>query len=413
MNRTRLRILLVLAAFLIAGAVGGALSGNHVGYEQAMDRSRMLPGGAIRCNPGPWGELSYTPFSIAAPDEMLPVRMIEAGGTRWFFTGYTADAFVNLLESTSLTPDQQHQWLGPDVFTVRTDGIELTPTPDMVFGLTQDAREKFYRILAASTENDQALNFIPKEEVDGWFSSNGVSKETKAMFRQLCCERGEYLMFSGVAAVLSRLPTYEDKAHFAKALTQQRTLLLRLHITPESDIDALAKYWGVGCYHTDARTMLKSLTTIPQGTWMSIMMLLPDLPSSEIYDYPNITDNPLNGPVVNRDCAWTSLNFFNEVPNPAFGTMSGVLKEISANYIPVTGQPRYGDLILFARPDQYLVHAAIYIADDICFTKNGSTLMHPWMLSKIDEVTKHFAFQIDPDQKLTIRYFRKKEFAQD
>jgi hypothetical protein len=175
-------------------------------------------------------------------------------------------------------------------------------------------------------------------------------------------------------------------------------------------VDALAKYWGIGCFHTDARTMLKSLSTIPQGTWMSIMMVLPDLPSAELYDYPNIADNPLNGPPVNRDCAWTSLNFFNEKPDPSFGTMAGVGSEISANYVPVTGQPRFGDLILFAKPDHYLVHAAIYIADDICFTKNGSTLMHPWMLSTIDDVTRHFAFEIAPDQKLTIRYFRKKQF---
>lgn len=410
MKRISIPIVVILAAFLAAGAVGGLVSGRHAGYEQAMDRSKMLPGGAIRCKPGPWGELSYTPFSIAAPDDLLPVRSMEATGTRWFFSGYTTDSFVTLLQSTSLTPDQQHQLLGPDTFTVRSDGIELTPSPDMVFALPRDAREKFYQILAQSAENDQQLNYVPKAEVDGWFSANGVSPEAKTMFRSLCCERGEYLMFSGVAAVLSRLPTYDEKAHFTKALTQQRTLLLRLHLTPQSDVDALAKYWGVGCSHTDARTMLKSLSTIPQGTWMSIMMVLPDLPSAELYDYPSITDNPLNGPPVNRDCAWTSLNFFNEVPDPSFGTMSGVLRELSANYKEVTGQPRYGDLILFARPDHYLVHAAIYIADDICFTKNGSTLMHPWMLSTIDDVTKHFAFEIDPDQKLTIRYFRKKEF---
>ncbi len=404
------RIALILLVFLLAGAVGGAISGRRVGFDRAMDRSKILPGGAIRCNPGPWGDLSYTPFSIAAPEALLPVRTMEANGTRWFFKGYTADSFVNLLQSTTLTPDQQQQLLGPDMFNIRPDGIELTPSPDMVFSLPRDAREKFYQIIAQSAENDPQMNYVPKDEVDGWFSANGVSPETKALFRRLCCERGDFLMFSGVAAVLSRLPTYDEKAHFTKALTQQRTMLLRLHLTPQSDIDALTKYWGVGCSHTDVRMMLKSLATIPQGTWMSIVMLLPDQPAAEVYDYPNITDNPLNGPAVNRDCAWTSLNFFNEHPDPSFGTMGGVQKELSTNYAPITDSPRYGDLILFARPDQTLVHAAIYMADDICFTKNGSTLMHPWMLSTIDDVAKHFAFQIDPNQHLIIKYFRKKEF---
>jgi len=135
-------------------------------------------------------------------------------------------------------------------------------------------------------------------------------------------------------------------------------------------------------------------------------MILPNLPAAEIYDYPDIIDNPLDGPPVNRDCAWTSLNFFLDQPNPNFGKMQYVQKELEENYRPLDGKPRYGDLVVVARPDGYMVHVAIYIADDIWFTKNGSTLVHPWMLSTATDVCKQFEFQLNPDQHLTVKYLR-------
>jgi len=401
-------IAFVLACLLI-GTLAGFVTGQRVGNEEGSDRSHPLPNTSIACRPGPWGDLTYTPFSIAAPDDLIPVRGLEANGTHWFFKGYTADSFVTLLQSTSLSPDQQHALLSPPVFNARPDGVELTPTPDQLFGLPPDARARMYQVLAQSPENDQEMNFIPKDAVDAWFAVCGVSKDTSALFRKLCCERGDYLMFSGLSAILSRLSTYEEKLHFAKALTEQRTMLLRLRLNPQSDVDALAKYWGRGCARTDPRAILKSLAAIPNGTAISILMLMPDLPAGEIYDYPH-ADNPMDGPPVNRDCAWTTLNFFKDEPEPAFGTLEGVARELKANYLPVPDAPRYGDAVLFARPDGFVVHMAVYIADDICFTKNGSTMMHPWMLSKLDDVSRQFAFQIGPQEKLTIRYFRKKEF---
>jgi hypothetical protein len=398
----------IVVICLLIGGLGGFFPGKHAGVAAASDRSKRLPNASIPCKPGPWGDLSYTQFTIAAPDDMVPVRTIEAGGTQWFLAGYTADTFISLLQSTTLAPELQQQFLSPSVFHALPNGIELTPSPDLIFALPEDARGKIYQVLAKSPENDGQMNFVAKDMMGEQFSSSGISNGTMGLFRKLCYERGDYLMFSGVAALLSRIPTYEEKLAFAKALTRQRTMLLNLHVTPQSDVDALTQYWDRGCWGTDVRTIFQSLKAIPNGTYMNIMMVLPDLPSAEIYDYPNIVDNPLVGPPVNRDCAWTSLNFFRDVPDPDFGKKDAVLKELNDNYEPVKGEPRYGDLVLVARPDGFLIHLAIYIADDIWFTKNGSNLVHPWMLSTSSDVLKQFQFQINPDQQLTIRYYRNK-----
>lgn len=393
---------------IVLGILGGFLAGRHIGFEQAADRRRQLPNGSILCKPGPWGDLSYTPFNIAAPDDLLPVRSIEAKGTDWVLKGCTTDSFITLLQSTSLGAEQQRAFLAPAVLHVRPDGIELTPPPELVFALPEDAREKLYRVIAQCPENDGQIHFIHLDTLDDRFSGSGVSANTLAMFRQLCCQRGNYLVFSGLPALLSRLPAYDEKLHFVKALTRQRTMLLRLHITPKSDTDALAQYWGKGCWGTDVRTFLQSLTTIPNGTWMSILMVLPPLPTEEIYDYPTVTDNPLAGPPVNRDCHWTSLNFFRDVPDPNFGKTEFVMRELKENYFPDPGDPLYGDLVLFSKPDGTVIHSAVYIADDICFTKNGSTVIHPWMLSTMSDLIDQYSFEVDPGQKLTVSYFRSK-----
>lgn len=384
----------------------GYLAGHHLGFQEGADRRRQSPNGSILCKPGPWGDLSYTPFTIAAPDVLLPIRTLEANGTRWFFKGYTPDSFVSLLQSTNLTPDQQHALLAPAVFHPQPGGISLTPPPNLVIAIPDDARAQLYQVLGQFGENENEIYFIHKDTIEERFTGSGVSLDTLALFKHLSYQSGNYFVFSGLPALLSRLPTYQQKVQFVKALTRQRTMLLRLHITPASDIQALTEYWGKGCWNTDVGTILQSLTAIRTGTWMNILMVLPPLPTEEIYDYPTIADNPLNGPPVNRDCHWTSLNFFRDVADSDFGKPEYVLKELKENYSLAPADPRYGDVVIFSKPDGSIVHSAVYIADDICFTKNGSSVVSPWMLATIPDLTDQYSFMVPPGQSLTVQYFR-------
>lgn len=393
---------------IILGSLAGFFIGNRVGFDQGADRRRLQPNGSTLCKPGPWGDLSYIPFTIAAPDDLLPVRTLESKGTHWFFKGYTPDSFVTFLQSTSLTPDQQHALLAPAVFHVQQDGIALTPTPDQVISLPDTARAQFYEVLARFPENETEIYFIHKDTLDERFSNSGVSFQTLGLFKHLSYQSGNYFVFSGLPALLSTLQTFPEKLAFVKALTRQRTMLLRLHITPKSDIPALTEYWGKGCWGTDVSTILQSLTAISTGTWMNILMVLPPLPTEEIYDYPTVVDNPLDGTPVNRDCHWTSLNFFRDVPDPNFGKPEFVLRELKDNYSPAPADPRYGDIVLFSKPDGTIIHSAVYIADDICFTKNGATIIYPWMLSTISDLLEQYSFQAPPGQSLTVSYFRNK-----
>lgn len=408
MPRIPSRLTVIVAPSLVLGILAGYFYGSIVGFSVA-NQQQQIPSGSIPCKSGPWGDLSYTPFAISAPDDLLPVRALESRGTHWFFKGYTAENVVSLLQTTSLSLEQQRAFLDPSVFHTHNDGIELAPSADMVFSLPEDARGKLFQILIQFPENHSDIDVIEQRSLDERFSAGGVSAESAALFKRLCYQRGDFLLYSGLSALLGRLPTYEEKLRFVKALTREHTMLLDLHITPKTDINALLEYWGKGSWNSDVRTVLQSLAAIPTGTWMNIFIILPALPTSEIYTYPNPGDNPLTGPPVNRDCAWSSLNFFRNVPDPDFGTTDGAMRELKENYSPVPGDPRYGDVVLFTRPDGSIVHAAVYIADDICFTKNGGAVTHPWMLASVPDLLRHYSSDVNPDQTLTVGYYRNKQ----
>jgi hypothetical protein len=209
--------------------------------------------------------------------------------------------------------------------------------------------------------------------------------------------------------MLTRLPAYEEKVRFMKALTRQKTMLLRLRLTKDSDVAELSRYWGRGCWAANVRTILESVDQVPGGTFMSLMALLPPQPSSQLYFYPVPRPASANQPGPVRDCHWTSLNFFRTWEDQEPVDPASFVRQISGNYYPVSGDPRYGDVLILARPDGEIVHSAVFIAADVVFTKNGATELYPWMLSTIPELLKHYSFQAPEGQQLSVRYFRSKD----
>jgi hypothetical protein len=394
------------AIFILLVGVGAG-----VGVDRWFSTGRTitaLPVGSVRAKPGPWGELYSIPFTIAAPDEALPIRTFEAGGTHWFFKNLGFDQLRSLLQAEDLSVSQREALLDPGVLNVTAGGIDLKPPFDVLLALSPKARSSIYRYLSQFSENNPEIHFINKATLEDRFAGSKVSSQTLALFRKLSCEYGDYLVFSGLSAMLGELPSYDEKLHFFKALTRQKTMLFRLRVGPDSDLVGLQSYWGRGGASTDVKTILESVSKIEGGTYVNILMLLPPLPTSELYTYPTIPDNPLNGQATIRDCHWTSFNFFRDVPDPRASGPDYYIQQLKTNYAPAIGDPRYGDLVLFSKPDGTIIHSAVYLADDVAFTKNGGTVINPWMLATIDSLLKQYSFQVAPDQKLTVSYYRNK-----
>ena len=99
------------------------------------------------------------------------------------------------------------------------------------------------------------------------------------------------------------------------------------------------------------------------------------------------------------------MNFFAEQPDDRFLDVDEVVQTLAQDYYRIFGNPRLGDVVVFLDADGMLVHSAVYVADDVLFTKNGPSSLHPWMLMKLDDMMDFYPRR----QGLKTRYFRRKD----
>jgi uncharacterized protein YfaT (DUF1175 family) len=87
--------------------------------------------------------------------------------------------------------------------------------------------------------------------------------------------------------------------------------------------------------------------------------------------------------------------FFNNPPDDRYHDSDVWGDALEQNYTKVR-QASFGDLIVFYRPDGVPIHMVVYIADDVVFTKEGSSSWHPWTLMKWDDLMAHYTLDYLP-----------------
>lgn len=399
-----------IAILALLAALGTGVALGRLGKNQSAASSPELVADRVTtAKPGPWGHLEYLPISIECPEELLPVHAFESTVTHWIFKGYTVEKYLRLLDEVGISGSLREELRSAEVLHAVEGGLDVTPTHNIVLNLPAAARKPIYTILAAFPENGSSLIFIQAKTVDERFAKSGVSAATIELFRKLSCEYGRYVIFSDVPSIFSQIPTYDERVHFLKALTRQSTMIVKIHVTADADLDGLMSYWGKACWSKDARPLLESLARIPGGARLDISHLLPPSPSALLYTFP-LPANPLDGPAVRKDCHYTAFNFFRDPPDARYANKEFIVERLKEDHFPVPSDPRYGDLVLFLTPDGQLIHSAVFLADNIVYTKNGDTSLHPWMLSTVQDLIDQYSFQVPPDKALEVKFFRNKYY---
>ena len=75
------------------------------------------------------------------------------------------------------------------------------------------------------------------------------------------------------------------------------------------------------------------------------------------------------------------------------------LRYLRDHYSEVAGEPALGDIMTFYNVHQEPVHACVYVAGDVVFTKNGATLFSPWVLMAYQDMLAYYSM----DGQLTLR----------
>ena len=266
-------------------------------------------------------------------------------------------------------------------------------------------------LLAQFPENTLHRNpfFFTEKSFDEHFAQSGVSDATIALVRKLCCSYRNCLYFSDLPAVLQQTPNYDERVRLIRALSRRATLLVNLRITPASDLNALAAhYWspaGLGQGpHAHVEITRAKARRRPPGPHRT--------PAAAAHraalQFSHARHCFHVVPRAARICHWSSFNFFRDPPDDRYSDPGFVSQQLQQEYDPAPAEPRYGDLVVFIKPSGEIIHSAVYLADNIVFTKNGAHYLQPWMLNTIADLLDTYSFQTPPDQPLTIKFYRKK-----
>ena len=355
---------------------------------------------------GSWGRLEIVPMTIAPPRELLwQAELDNSGAVTWHFPKMSLSQLNDKLIELGLPDSIQTALRSQAKLNPTIDGYTVSPGRELVLGLAPEVRAKLYVLLHHFAENrDQANGFrFCGTSVEAWFADSPILPETKRLVTPLVYRDASFLFFSDLRSVEPLLPSAEERIALIRALTRESTMLLKLEVSEESDVKSLVNYWGRGGRDKEVRPILDSLSRIGGRQSLDVTQLLPPIARQRIYTYP--IPRP-DGKTIKRDCYWTAMNFFSEQPDDRFGDVDKVFEALKEDYYRIHGNPQFGDLVIYLGQEQEPIHAAIYIAADVLFTKNGTTVARPWMFIKMEDM-KHFYPRTD---KKTVFFFRRKGF---
>lgn len=360
---------------------------------------RSKPGTEIHT--GAWGQLEALRIPLINPNAEPPDAERRFGAPQWFFEGICEQQLTNFFNSCSLTEVQRTALLDRHNWTITTNGCTVAPPPSLVRSLSSAARQSIYAVLAKSAANfPQCHPFrFPIDGFERCLAASGISSASIAVLKPLTYREGASLCFSDLQAAKELLSSAAFQ-QLVETLYEVPVYRLRLRVEPQSDIDALVHYWGVGGRSNLIRPLLTSLTRVPEGTTVSILHLLPSFPAMRLYTFPTGWNDAETSA---QDCFFTALNFFNDKPDTNFHSFQHVQRVLASEYSSVGTNTLYGDLVLLLDPAGNAMHAAVYIADDFVFTKNGVSPSQPWALMKMSEMLLLYYGAGSPGHMLILR----------
>ena len=376
---------------------GRGLAWKHLG-EPAKNSSTT-----ITSTNAPWGRIEYTPLALDRPEEYFTNDFSQAAPrTLWIFRNQTEQQLHDVLGAFDFT-EATRAWLTNRAhwqFTPRA--IVLAPTPELVVSLSPATRQKFYQLLAQNPEN--VLHATPfrfrADGFDDWFADCGLSREKIALVRNLTYEQDGGLCFAD-APTFAALSTPEETKSIIKCLWRVSTFVAKLRVGPDTDVDKLMQYWSPLGPAREYRPLIESMTRVPEGATLNLSYLLPAFARLRLYTYPN----PHDRDVAREDCFWSSMNFFNTMPDNRFFNPEHTQKVLDADYARVRDESRrFGDLLMLTSANNQALHMCVFIADDMVFTKNGANTQQPWVLMKLPEMLG----QYEKAKPFQVRVYRRR-----
>ncbi len=345
----------------------------------------------------------YSSLPLHEPDELLTDTSRPLSSPRWYFGNCSSEQLTALIDSLGLRAQDKAALLEPSRWQASGNGFYLTPPPALVLEMDAATRARLYSFLAAYPENSAQRNpfRFPLDGFTRWFARSDLGAEQYEVLRRLTYTNGETICFCD-GSIVQRLFSTKDFRRLVKALYGESTFLMRLRVTPQSDVEAIVNNWAKGRSASAIRPLVEALAKTSGVGSLPISYLLPPFARLRLYTYPNPAADPS---APREDCFWTAMNFFNEQPDPQFFDPEKVSRGLQSGYYQPQDEPAFGDVIVLADAHDKPVHMCVYLADDVVYTKNGMGTLHPWVLMKIPDLMNDYV----AEAAVRIRVYRAKK----
>ena len=356
---------------------------------------------------GHWGDIVIRDVLLDLPDEfvMLPS---DSKDNQWFFEGYTWAMVIDLLKSAQLSDQALHDWITTTPRRHDTDGIRLMPTDQQILDLSPESRSILYPILTGMSANSDVKDVIcfKKEILNQQLKDSGLSRSSLDLLNRLLYRNpsSPLLIFSDWDVALRQIASNAEKRLFVKTLSRKPSLLAEIRVTPDSNIDQLVNYWGVGGRRKDIEPLLASIKSLKTNVDLSLVCLLPPFVRDRVYSYPFPSSD---GTGIKQDCFWTAFNTFNLTPDDNLSEMDYIAHKLEHEYYKIYEPSQLGDIICLSVGEKKVIHAAIFITTDIVFTKNGYDFTQPWILMRKSDMLEIYKARY-PASTLQPIFFRKR-----
>jgi len=272
----------------------------------------------------------------------------------------------------------------------------IHPPAELVLSLSPEARGNLYAELSRSPANFY-MHFPACQvgnSLDLAMYEGGLNPTMAALIKSLLFQRDGVTFFSDFELVLGRATSADERHAIMKALTREPAVVARMRIRPTTDVDKLLGYWtqAPGVRLKDLRPLIESIKRLPDGATISLLYFLPPFARERLYTFPL---PPQDGDPA-MDCHWTSLNFFNANPDPRLGDPAYAGRKLLADYYEVQRPGKYGDVIVLLDHEGNGIHSAVYLADDLVFTKNGNNPNQPFMLMRLNNLVAKYSIRGTP-----------------
>lgn len=338
------------------------------------------------CSPGPWGDIEYV-WTHLDPPAFYFEELLQQLTTQWFFQEISRKEVIELLESCGLGGGKiPASWLYE-----AAGGILIEPPNDFLEITEIESIQEIQKFILRRSGNLSSLGEFVVENGDFRASTVGLDlpEELVRWTQERCFQLGGRTIFADTRFALSRITDAELRVRFLRALARTRSMIARLNISTDSDLKEIANWWSSGPNFQRPLPLLEAALETRGVETIDLIHLLPP-GAKRVLNTFALRRDVFNG--FAPDCYWAAMNFFEGSPSNRFLDV-----EIPRSYYfvdrfeKIPEATNFGDVISLSLKDgDQFIHACVYIAEEIVYTKNGGSMFFPYVLMNQNDMMTRY-----------------------